>query len=144
MILSAIRTFLCGKEKTEAVPEGVKQVGPKETIHLPLNIPQNIRDSINDYWRWKQDHTTSPKQKNKICQELFQACKRWHLYTSVEVVAGLILINTSVGVTVFSNYNYKTFPYCQATNGWDELDGRAEGLSEKLLKNGKCYKYRWA
>ena len=162
-MLSALKVlFSRNKDKTVSKPPGVKQIGKKETVYLPLKIPQNIKDCIVEYWGWqkaandncgeynskkwkKWRNAGTPsyfhKTKNQICQELFNAVKRWHLYASCEVVAGLIIINTKVGVTIFSNNNYKEFPYCQTTNGWDELDGKAEPLNEKILESGRCYKY---
>lgn len=120
------------------------QVGKSKTVHLPLKIPQKVQDLIQAYWDWKPRDDRTSEEKRKIFHDLFLEFRRWHLYAGYESMAGLILIHTKVGVTIFATYTkHPDYLYFQATNrdGFEEMAGRVEPLSKKVMKSGQGIKY---
>lgn len=136
------------KETAVAAPEKKDKLSvPKKnrhTIHLPLKIPQNIINTLQDYWDWRDNQEAYPKgRKQEILETLEKICRQWHLFAGFEAMAGTFFIYTTCGVTInASSIKYRKPPYRQATNGFDELWDNQEPLTENII-NGHYYRYIW-
>lgn len=131
------------KIREEEKPVVYAQVGKKKTVHLPLNIPQNIIEQLTRYKEWGKREDRTGAEKTEILHTLSKVAKRWHLYAGFEAIAGTFLIHTRVGVTIIASSKYPDPPYFQAT-GTDPLQeawGKISSPTERTLKNGQCYKY---
>jgi hypothetical protein len=82
-------------------------------IILPLSIPQNIMDIIEELQRSYQTKDYNGRNKYQLREELAKVAKRWHLYTGYESIAASYWICTSVGVTIYFTRNMEIGTYIQ-------------------------------
>lgn len=66
-------------------------------VNLPLKIPQNIYDVLEEYRQWR---ITGVGNKEEIRTKLSKIARRWHLYAGYSAMAGSFFIETTVGISI--------------------------------------------
>jgi hypothetical protein len=116
-------------------------------IKLPLKVPQNILDMFVEYRRWRKDHTKFPRDfKEKWMERLTAVCKKWHLYSGWESMAGSYWIHTKVGITVYTHIGEdKPLTIHQCTNFGDSYNPWYNKYphDETGTRKGQDYVYDW-
>lgn len=114
---------------------------------MPLKVPQNILDMFVEYRRWRKDHTKFPKDfKETWLKRLTVVCRKWHLYSGWEGMAGSYWIHTKVGVTIYTHIGKDeplTIQQCNtAANEYNPWRGQYPKC-DTLVISDKTYVYDW-